>query len=85
MDSVGGIYDTFLSLESHRHVGRHRSYQKIRPFELALSALFWGTQKTCSGTIAGTSISFFRVEKFIANFIFFDLEFSVIPVDLMVN
>ena len=32
-----------------------------------------------------TSIYFFGVEKLVANFIFFDLEFSVIPVDLMVN
>jgi hypothetical protein len=54
-------------------------------FELALLALFWGIQKTYSGTIAGTLISFFGVEKFIANFIFFELEFSVGTVDLMVN
>jgi hypothetical protein len=52
---------------------------------LALSALFWGTQKTYSGTIAGILISFFGVEKFIANFIFFELGFSVGTLDFMAN
>jgi hypothetical protein len=85
VDSVCGILEYFLSLESRRHVGRHRSYQKIFPFELALSTLFWGIQKTYSSTIAGASIYFFGVEKFVANFIFFELEFSVGTVDFMVN
>ena len=85
MDSVCGILEYFLSLESRRHFGRPRSYQKRCPFEFTLSALFWGTRKTYSGTIAGTLIYFFGVEKFIANFIFFDLEFSVGTVDFMVN
>jgi hypothetical protein len=40
---------------------------------------------TYSGSIVATSIYFFGVEKFVANFIFFDLEFSVISGDLMVD
>jgi hypothetical protein len=83
--SVCGILEYFLSLESRRHFYHLRSYQKRCPFQLALSALFWGTQKTYSGTITGTLISFFGVEKFIANFIFFDLDFSVGTLDFMVN
>ena len=78
VDSVCGILEYFLSLESRRHFGRPRSYQKRCPFELALSALFWGTPKTYSGTIGVTLIYVFGVEKFVAKFIFFDLIFFFI-------
>jgi hypothetical protein len=58
-----GISDAFLSLESRRHLGLHRSYQKRFSFELALSTLFWGTFKTYSGTIAVDLNFIFGVEN----------------------
>jgi hypothetical protein len=67
-----GIYHDFLSLESRRHLGLLRSYQKRFPFELALLALFLGFSKTYSGTIAATLIYFFWIENLVTDWGFFD-------------
>jgi hypothetical protein len=67
VESKCGILDTFLSLESCRHLGLHRSHQKRGPFEFTLSTLFLGFSKTYSGFIAVDLNLIFGIENWVAD------------------